>query len=123
MAEAIARHLGAGRVEAYSAGLTPTGRVSGRAQRALELLDYPSHNLRSKSLDAIDLRSLDVIVSLIGEEGLRWLPRHLPATRLAWQVRDPYGEDEETFVSVARVLEKRIDDLLTDLGIAELTSS
>ncbi|MCP4900346.1 MAG: low molecular weight phosphatase family protein [bacterium] len=123
MAEAIARKLTNSRIEVCSAGLSPTGHVSEEALSVLEELGYPNQGLRSKSLEEIDLGSQDFIVSLIGEDGLRWLPRHLPAARIAWQVRDPYGEDEEVFLAVARVLENRIGDLLKDLEMQELPTS
>lgn len=123
MAEAIARHLGGDRVDACSAGLSPTGRVSEQALSVLEALGIPAEGLSSKSLEEIDLDSCDVIVSLIGRDGLRWLPRHLPATRVEWEVRDPFGEEEETFLAVARVLLRRIERLLSEIDIPELSST
>ena len=123
MAEAMARKIGDGRYEVFSAGLSPTGQVSENTLAALRSLGYSTANLSSKGLDCFDLVTIDTIVSLIGEDGLRWLPRQLPATRLAWQIRDPYGEDEETFLGVARVLEGRIKDLIRDLDAGELPDS
>jgi arsenate reductase len=120
MAESMVRRIGGGRFEACSAGLSPTGAVSQLTLAALETLGYQTGGLRSKGLDAIDLSEMDAIVSLIGDDGLRWLPKHLPATRYSWQIRDPYGEDEETFLEVGRVLEERITRLIQELESGEL---
>ncbi len=112
MAEAIARGLGKGRVEAYSAGLAPTGRVSDKAVIALEELGYSAEGLSSNGFDQVPLADMDVIVSLIGIDGLRFLPRNLPAETVEWAVRDPIGEDEETFVAVAKLLQTRLRKLV-----------
>ncbi len=113
MAEAIARGLGEGKVEAYSAGLAPTGRVSDKAERALEELGYSAEGLRSNGFDQVPLADMDVVVSLIGIDGLRFLPRNLPAEIVQWSVRDPIGEDEETFVAVAKLLESKLRKLVS----------
>lgn len=120
MAEAMARALGRGRVEAASAGLTPTGRMAPETLRTLERLGYPSHGLRSKGISAIDLGSLDIAVSLIGPAGFGCLPRSLPVERVDWRVRDPYGEDSSVYMVVGREIESRVKGLLDDVVDREL---
>lgn len=115
----MARALGEGRIDADSAGLAPTGHVSRFARAALEELGYPSDGLTSKGVEEMPLESYDVIVSLTGPEGLRSIPSHLSCRREVWKVRDPYGDDEEMFLLVARTLEDRIRDLFEDLLRAE----
>jgi arsenate reductase len=115
MAEAIARHLGDGRVSAHSAGLSPAGAVHAFAVSALEELGFSAAGLRSKGLEALDLEEMDVVVSLIGPHGLRYLPGGLSAELLAWSIADPVGEDEEMFFATARLLAGRIRELLDDL--------
>jgi len=117
MAEAIARGLGDGRVEAHSAGLSPAGQVSEHAVAALEELGYDTAGLRSKPVSDVDLLDLDVIVSLIGERGLAVLPRNLPAERVAWAIHDPLGEDVDAYVATAELLERRIRTLIEELAI------
>jgi arsenate reductase len=115
MAEAIARHLGTGRVEARSAGLSPTGSVADQARTALEELGIPSHDLSSKGLDTVPLSDVDVVVSLLGPSGLHLLPRNLGARLEAWSIPDPLGEDEEAFLATARLLQRRIRSLLDEV--------
>ena len=97
------------------AGLAPTGRVADGTIAALERLGYPATDLASKGLDAVPLEDMDVIVSLIGDDGLRLIPTALTARRFAWSIRDPYGDDDTVYDTVARGLEARIRDLLDDV--------
>jgi arsenate reductase (thioredoxin) len=115
MAEAVARGLGDGRVEAFSAGLTPTGWVSSDAIAAVLALGHDPSGLRSKGLDEVELADMDVVVSLIGPEGLSVIPRNLGARLESWRIPDPLGEDGEVFVTVARRLERRIRKLLAEV--------
>ena len=115
MAEAIARTLGGGRFEIHSAGLCPAGSVAPLSLRTLERLGYETEGLASKGLTDVPLDRMDVVVSLMGPEGMAALPRHIPADRVVWSIRDPYGEDEEAYFSVAGALEDRIRDLLTEI--------
>ncbi len=120
MAEAIARALGGHRVDARSAGLTPLGWVADQTFAVLEALGYPSQGLSSKGLDEVDTDDLDVVVSLLGDRGFDHIPRGIGARREAWPIPDPFGEDEELYLEVARQLELRIRRLLTDELEAEL---
>lgn len=115
MAEAIARQLGGASLEVCSAGLAPTGVVSERALEVLRRRGYPTGGLRSKGLDEVSLEEMDVVVSLLGRDGLRMLGRPGGRRFEAWPVRDPYGEDLRIFEAVARDLERRIRPLVEEL--------
>lgn len=112
MAEVICRSLGGREVEAFSAGLAPTGRVAPQTVSTLEKLGYPVGELSSKGLAEVPLLDMDVIVSLIGDAGVRWLPRTLRARTVVWNLPDPYGEDLETYRRVARRIETLVKELL-----------
>jgi arsenate reductase len=120
MAETIARALGEGQVEASSAGIQPFGRIISSTTETLEGLGYDPGGLSSKGLDDVDLADFDLIVSLLGPAGLSYLPPSLGAQLESWPVRDPYGEDDEVYLAVARELERRIRDLLSDQMTREL---
>ena len=114
MAEAIARHLGGQRVNVQSAGIAPAGFVAGGTLGALEALGYTGGGLWSKGLDDVIVQDLDVMVSLLGEGALDLLPRGTGARREAWTVLDPFGEDEDVYLAVARGLEVKIRTLLSE---------
>lgn len=123
MAESIARVLGGTEVEIRSAGISPLGWVSEQTIDALRTLGYPAEGLASKGLDAVDFEDVDIILSLLGDRGLDYLPRGTGARREAWDIADPFGEDDEVYLEVARELERRIRALLSKELDAELFSA
>ena len=123
MAESIARALGGPEVEARSAGISPLGWVSEQTIDTLRALGYPAEGLSSKGLGAVDFEDVDIVLSLLGDRGLDYLPRGTGARREAWDITDPFGEDEEVYFEVARELERRIRDLLSGESNSELFSA
>ena len=123
MAEAIARFLGGSMVDARSAGISPLGWVSEQTIDALQTLGYPAEGLTSKGLDEVDFEDVDIVLSLLGDRGLDYLPRGTGARRVAWVITDPFGEDDEIYLEVARELERRIRALLYDESDQELFST
>ncbi len=120
MAEAITRGLAEDGVSATSAGLMPFGRIVNSTVETLEAMGYDPRGLASKALDDVDLADFDIIVSLLGNSGLGYLPSTLGAQLESWSIRDPYGEDDEVYLAVARELERRIGDLIADQNDREL---
>ncbi len=123
MAEAIARFLGGSMVDARSAGISPLGWVSEQTIDALQALGYPAEGLTSKGLDEVNFEDVDIVLSLLGDRGLDLLPRGAGARRVAWVITDPFGEDDEIYLEVARELERRIRALLSDESDLELFST
>lgn len=123
MAESIARSLGGDEVEAISAGLAPLGWIAAQTIAALDSLGYETRGLASKGLDAVEIDESDIIVSLLGKNGLDHIPHGGRAHREAWSIPDPFGEDEEMYLSVARQLEDRIRHLLAQESETELFPS
>lgn len=123
MAEAIARTLGGSLVDARSAGISPLGWVSDQTIDTLRALGYPTRELASKGLDEVDLENVDIVLSLLGPRGLDHVPHSIGARREAWVVTDPFGEDDEIYMEVARDLEGRIRTLISEESDPELLST
>jgi len=123
MAEAIARVLGGSMVDARSAGISPLGWVSEQTIDTLRTLGYPTHGLSSKGFDEVDLEAVDIVLSLLGARGLDHVPHSIGARREAWVITDPFGEDDEIYMEVARELERRIRILLSQESNPELLST
>jgi arsenate reductase len=123
MAEAIARDLGGAMVDVRSAGISPLGWISQQTIDSLEALGYSSAGLSSKGLDAVDLEGVDIVLSLLGERGLDHIPLSIGVQRGAWDITDPFGEDDEVYLEVGRELERRIRALLAEEADSELLST
>lgn len=121
MAEAIARRHAGSEVEVFSAGHNPTGRVAENTIRTLQDMGIDTSGLASKGFDAVPLDDMDIIVSLMGPQGLIGLPPHLSSEKIAWSIRDPYGEDEASYKATASNLDRRIGNLLKELHATELS--
>jgi len=120
MAEAIAGVLGGVMVDSRSAGISPLGWVSEQTIDTLQALGYPTEGLSSKGLDQVDLEDVDIVLSLLGDRGLDYVPHSIGARREAWVITDPFGEDDEIYLEVARELERRIRTLLCEESDSEL---
>ena len=120
MAEAIAGVLGGVMVDSRSAGISPLGWVSEQTIDTLQALGYPTEGLSSKGLDQVDLEDVDIVLSLLGDRGLDYVPHSIGARREAWVITDPFGEDDEIYLEVARELERRIRALLCEESDSEL---
>ncbi len=114
MAESILRKLGGASVTVRSAGLHPTGAVAPMSLDALDRAGFPTDGLRSKGIEEIDIDEIDIVISLMGEPGLAALPCRLTAEKIAWSIRDPYGEDEETYDGTLRTLVRKIRRLCAE---------
>ena len=118
MAEAILRHVGGDRFEAFSAGAMPAGFVHALAEAAMERMGIPMEDPVSKGLATFQQTALDVVITLCDEAAA--CPRPVwtgdPITA-HWGLPDPSyfpGTDEERLafaLKVAERLKMKVDGL------------
>ncbi len=112
MAEAFARIHGAGRVEAFSAGSRPSGRVNPKAVEAMQEVGYDLTTHTSKGLDEFNGREFDAAVTMgCGDE----CPRVRARRRLEWQIPDPRDMPPERFREVRDLIETKVKELIEAL--------
>lgn len=114
MAEAWARHLSAGRVEAMSAGVRPLGFISLETIEVMSEKGVSLDGHKSKGLEAIDWRRVDVLINMSPYAAETFAPA-FTGRRLEWKVRDPFDEPIESFREVRDQLEKLVCKLLQEL--------
>jgi arsenate reductase (thioredoxin) len=122
MAEALARHLGPGVIEASSAGLMALGYIAAPTQAVLDENGIASQDLVSKPLRTIDLSSIDLVVNLAG----RPIEKHLDGRALPvedWEVGDPFGSDLAVYRRIRDEIERRVVDLIERLRGGEGSTS
>ena len=112
IAEAFARILGGDRIEAWSAGSRPSGRVNPKAIEAMRELGYDLTTHRSKSLQEVAGVEFDVAVTMgCGDE----CPFIRAKRRLDWHIPDPKEMPPGEFRQVRNLIETQVKELLTML--------
>ena len=112
MAEAFARMHGAGKVEAFSAGSRPSGRVNPKAIQAMSELGYDLSVHQSKGLDGFNGQEVEVAVTMgCGDE----CPLVHAKQRVDWQIPDPRDMTPEEFRGVRDLIETKVKQLVAIL--------
>jgi protein-tyrosine-phosphatase len=113
MAEAFARRHGAGRVEAYSAGSRPSGRINPRAIEFMREVGCDLTTHASKGLADLPAGEFDVAIGMgCGDEGCALVSarRHEE-----WGVPDPKDLPPEEYRRVRDLIEQKVKELLAGL--------
>jgi protein-tyrosine-phosphatase len=112
MAEAFARLHGAGKVEAFSAGSRPSGRINPKAVEAMREVGYDLTTHTSKGLADFNGQDFDAAVTMgCGDE----CPLVVARRRLEWQIPDPKEMPPERFREVRGLIEAKVKELLQSL--------
>lgn len=116
IAEALANHLGAGRINASSAGSQPAGYVHPDALAVLERHGVPVSAPRSKSMDELEGREFDAIITVCDAAAGEACPVWLDDTPKAhWGIPDPaaaHDNEQEVFEATYQRLRRRIQAML-----------
>jgi protein-tyrosine-phosphatase len=112
MAEAFARIHGGDRLEAYSSGSRPSGRVNPRAVQFMKEVGYDLSTHSSKSLDAFNGQEIDVAVTMGCGDAC---PLVRAARREEWNIPDPKELPDDQFREVRGLIEQKVKDLLARL--------
>ena len=109
MAQAFAIIHGGGRVNAYSAGSRPSGRINPKAIAAMKELGYDLSTHDSKSLDEIPNQVYDYAITMGCGDAC---PMVNARNREDWNIPDPRDMDETEFRKVRALIESKVRELL-----------
>ena len=112
MAEALARIHGAGRVEAYSAGSRPSGRLNPRAVEFMREVGCDLTQQTSKSLADLPNLEFDVAVTMGCGDAC---PLVRAKRREDWAIPDPKELPPDEFRRVRDLIEQKVRTLLSGL--------
>lgn len=113
MAEAISKLVGGDKVEAYSAGSKPSGKINPKAIRSMLELGYDLGSHHSKSLDEVkELAPFDVVVTMGCGDACPWMPAK---NFVDWNIPDPKEMNENDFRSVRDLIAEKVRTLLKEL--------
>jgi protein-tyrosine-phosphatase len=116
MAEGFARALGAGRVDAYSAGSRPSGQVNPRAVRFMAEKAVDLTQQRSRGIPELPALEWDYVVTMGCGDECPYLPaRH----RRDWDLPDPKHLSDDAFREVRDEIEGLVKALIVEAASAE----
>lgn len=121
MAEGLARELGKGLIESYSAGLSPQG-VNPKAVAVMKEIGIDISRQQSKPIDPELLGKMDTVITLCdnASESCPWTPPAIK--RLHWSLKDPAhaaGSEEEILNEFRRVrdeIKEKIVNFLKEIS-------
>src|SRR5262245_43670306 len=109
MAEAFARIHGQGKVDAYSSGSRPSGKVNPRAAEFMREVGYDLTAHTSKPLDQIPGVEYDAAITMgCGDE----CPTVRAKLREDWGIPDPKELPAEEFRDVRDLIERKVKELI-----------
>ena len=112
MAEAFARMHGAGKIDPFSAGSRPSGRINPRAVAAMKEKGYDLSTHLSKSLAEIPQEGYEYLVTMGCGDECPFIPA---AHREDWDLPDPRLLGDAEFNRVRDDIEVRVLDLISRL--------
>jgi len=120
MGEALFNHLGRGRIQAFSAGSHPIGRINQGALATLQRHGLRTEGYRSQSWEDFEDQRMDVVITVCDNAHGEACPAYLTqAVRAHWGVADPghvEGTDAEkiaAFEKAFATLEMRVKAMLS----------
>ena len=113
MSQAFAQILGEGKLEAYSAGSSPSGKINPKAIAAMAELGYDLGKHSSKSLEEVkEFAPFDVVVTMGCGDACPWMP----AARFDdWEIPDPREMNKEEFNKVRDLIQQKVAALIKEL--------
>lgn len=111
MAEALASHLGKGRVRAWSAGSHPLGEIVPLTYEVMQERGISLDGQWSKGLKDVPVAEMDIVVGM-GCEVVCPVPAGFKGRVIEWNIPDPYGREIESYRSVRDLIERQVTALL-----------
>ncbi|MBA3828643.1 MAG: arsenate reductase ArsC [Taibaiella sp.] len=113
MAQAFAKIIGSDKVNAYSAGSRPSGKINPKAIAAMKEIGYDLSAHESKSLDEIPDVPYEYAITMgCGDE----CPLVKAAHRIDWSIPDPRNMDEAQFREVRDTIKQKVKELIESIS-------
>jgi len=113
MAEAFARQLGGGVIEAHSAGSNPAGSINQSAIAVMMEKGADISGNRTKAITDLPVKKVDYLVTM-GCHDL--CPIFSTTKQIEWKLPDPKGQPVEFFRCVRDDIEKKVKELIETIS-------
>jgi len=115
MAAALLGRRGNGRVRVRSAGSTPAREIHKNVRVAMEEIGIDLSQESPKPITDSAVRAADVVITMGCGDAC---PVYPGKRYLDWDVEDPAGEPIEAVRRIRDDIDRRVSNLLTELGVA-----
>jgi protein-tyrosine-phosphatase len=115
MAEALSRHFRGNRLEARSAGLVPLGHIPSLTLEVLREAGISTDGLYSKGLSQAGIYDIDCLINLTELKIAPLVPPGFSGKLISYPVRDPFGQNIESYRKVREELEWLVKEKLPEL--------
>ncbi|KAF3978111.1 MAG: arsenate reductase ArsC [Methylococcales symbiont of Iophon sp. n. MRB-2018] len=119
MAEALFNHLAQDRIQAFSAGSHPVGKINTAALATLKRHHFPAGDYQSQSWEDYEDQVMDIVITVCDNAAAEPCPIYLSnAIKAHWGVSDPghtQGTEAEiisAFEQTFAILKQRIEAML-----------
>jgi arsenate reductase len=110
MAQAFALIHGEGKVNAFSAGSNPSGKVNPKAVSAMKALGYDLSSHDSKSIEEYRDMDIDLVVGMGCGDACPWVPSN---KQIDWDIPDPRHMEGEAFNQIRDLVQEKVKGLLS----------
>lgn len=112
MAEGWARKLGAGKIQAFSAGSRPSGKVNPDAVTVMSEAGVDISGNASKGIEQFLSEGIDYAVSMGCGDNCPFVPAE---NRLSWNIEDPKNRGMDFFRKVRDQIRDNVAGLIGDI--------
>jgi len=117
MAEGFAKKLGQGKIEVYSAGSNPSGKVEKMAIQVMKEKDIDISGQKSKGFGDLKEKDFDYVITMGCGDVCPFVPA---MQRVEWNISDPKGKSIEVFREVRDVIERKVREFVNNLRMIHL---
>jgi arsenate reductase len=104
--------LGQDKIEAYSAGSNPSGKVEEVAIKVMKEKGIDISNQTSKGFDELKEKIFDYVITM----GCRDVCPFVPARqRIEWDLSDPQGKPIQAYREIRDGIEKKVQEFIQNL--------
>jgi arsenate reductase len=112
MAEGFAKFYGRDKVEVFSAGSHPSGKVDQTAIEVMKEKGIDISNQKSKGFRDLPYQSFDYVITMGCGDVCPFVPAK---KRIEWEIEDPKGKSNEEFRRTRNKIENKVKEFLEEL--------
>ena len=112
MAEGFAKFYGRDKIEAFSAGSNPSGKVDQIAIEVMKEKGIDISSQRSKGFNDLPYKSFDYVITMGCGDVCPFVPAK---ERIEWEIEDPKEKQKEKFREIRDKIENKLKEFLKRL--------